>query len=107
MSSYVMALALVLTVAGSQAAAAQSGGAMRFQGLDRNGDGRITRAEWNGSDQSFRVHDWNGDGVLSGDEVRAGARVPRQTTEPEIDSRDREYRVRRLDGTWLQQCRPQ
>ena len=31
MSSYVMALALVLTVAGSQAAAAQSGGAMRFR----------------------------------------------------------------------------
>lgn len=46
---------------------------MRFQGMDANRDGRITRAEWRGSDQSFRRHDWNGDGILSGDEVRAGA----------------------------------
>ena len=40
--------------------------------MDRNNDGIITRAEWNGSAQSFRVHDWNSDGVLSGDEVRVG-----------------------------------
>jgi Ca2+-binding EF-hand superfamily protein len=43
----------------------------RFQGMDDNGDGQISRAEWQGSAQSFRVHDWNGDGVLSGAEVRA------------------------------------
>ena len=73
MSSNMLAIALVFAVAGGQTAAAQRGQAMRFQGLDRNNDGRITRAEWNGSDQSFRVHDWNGDGVLSGDEVRPGA----------------------------------
>jgi Ca2+-binding EF-hand superfamily protein len=48
----------------------------RFQGMDQNGDGRISRAEWRGSVQSFRVHDWNNDGVLSGDEVRAGATPP-------------------------------
>jgi Ca2+-binding EF-hand superfamily protein len=48
----------------------------RFRGMDQNGDGVITRAEWRGSEQSFRVHDWNRDGVLSGDEVRAGARRP-------------------------------
>jgi hypothetical protein len=48
---------------------------MRFQGLDTNRDGRISRAEWRGNDQSFRRHDWNGDGILSGNEVRAsGAR---------------------------------
>src|SRR5687768_5402888 len=47
---------------------------MRFQGLDRNSDGRITRNEWRGNDQSFTNEDWNGDGVLSGDEVRPGAR---------------------------------
>jgi Ca2+-binding EF-hand superfamily protein len=46
---------------------------MRFQGMDRNHDGVITRNEWRGSDQSFRTHDWNHDGVLSGDEVRPGA----------------------------------
>src|SRR5438477_8532308 len=41
-------------------------GAIRFQDMDRNHDGIITRDEWRGSDQSFRMHDWNGDGVLSG-----------------------------------------
>jgi Ca2+-binding EF-hand superfamily protein len=49
---------------------------MRFQGMDRNGDGVITRAEWNGSDRSFENNDWNGDGILSGSEVRPGARRP-------------------------------
>jgi hypothetical protein len=46
---------------------------MRFERLDRNNDGRISRDEWNGNERSFRNHDWNGDGVLSGKEVRAGA----------------------------------
>ena len=50
---------------------------MRFQGMDRNNDGIVTRAEWRGSDRAFRNQDWNGDGILSGEEVRAGAR--RQT----------------------------
>ena len=42
--------------------------------MDRDGDGVITRAEWRGSDRSFDVHDWNRDGVLSGDEIRPGSR---------------------------------
>lgn len=45
----------------------------RFQSLDDNRDGRITRDEWDGNERSFRNHDWNGDGVLSGNEVRTGA----------------------------------
>ena len=48
--------------------------AIRFQAMDRNNDGVITRQEWQGSNQSFDVHDWNGDGRLSGEEVRVGAR---------------------------------
>lgn len=47
---------------------------MRFQAMDRNNDGRVTRDEWNGSARSFEIHDWNNDGVLSGDEVRPGGR---------------------------------
>jgi len=46
---------------------------IRFRGLDRDHDDRITRAEWRGNDRSFANQDWNGDGVLSGDEVRGGA----------------------------------
>jgi len=44
----------------------------RFRSMDANRDGVIARNEWNGSVQSFRVHDWNNDGVLSGDEVVTG-----------------------------------
>jgi EF hand len=54
---------------------------MRFAGMDRNGDGRITRDEWRGNDVSFNQHDWNGDGVLSGDEVRPGAQPNRREAE--------------------------
>jgi len=39
----------------------QSREAMRFQGMDSNRDGVITRREWRGSDTSFRTQDWNGD----------------------------------------------
>jgi hypothetical protein len=46
---------------------------IRFFEMDRNNDGQITRQEWNGSARSFDVHDWNGDGRLSGEEVRVGA----------------------------------
>ena len=49
---------------------------MRFRTMDSDNDGRITRGEWRGSRPSFNVHDWNRDGVLSGDEVRAAARRP-------------------------------
>ena len=38
--------------------------------FDPNRDGVISRAEWAWDEQSFRVHDWNRDGLLSGDEVR-------------------------------------
>ena len=74
----------------------------RFAGMDRNADGRITRAEWRGSLQSFRVHDWNNDDVLSGDEVRAGAARPRPQ-DPDYRPNDpwledwSEQRFQRLD----------
>ena len=41
----------------------------RFRGMDANNDGVISRTEWRGSAQSFNVHDWDNDDVLSGDEV--------------------------------------
>jgi Ca2+-binding EF-hand superfamily protein len=51
---------------------------IRFQAMDLNGDRIIQRSEWRGSARSFEVHDWNGDGVLSGVEVRIGGRRPAQ-----------------------------
>ena len=47
--------------------------AMRFAGMDVNNDGVITRREWRGSTRAFEIQDWNGDGILSGEEVRPGA----------------------------------
>jgi Ca2+-binding EF-hand superfamily protein len=55
----------------------------RFRGMDRNRDGTITRNEWRGSNQSFNVHDWDGNGVLEGTEVRAGAFRQGRTLEDE------------------------
>lgn len=49
---------------------------MRFVDLDRNHNGMIEKNEWRGSPRSFYIHDWNNDGVLSGDEVRVGAVPP-------------------------------
>jgi len=47
---------------------------MRFESMDTNRDGAISRDEWRGSDRAFQNQDWNGDGQLSGNEVRIGAR---------------------------------
>ncbi|OFW17414.1 MAG: hypothetical protein A3F70_10515 [Acidobacteria bacterium RIFCSPLOWO2_12_FULL_67_14] len=70
-----------------------AGGAMarRFRGMDRDGDGRITRSEWRGSARSFDVHDWNDDGMLSGNEVDAGSARVGRTLEDEDFERDEEF----------------
>jgi Ca2+-binding EF-hand superfamily protein len=65
---------------------------MRFADLDRNRNGRIERDEWRGSPRSFAMHDWNNDGVLSGDEVSTGALPPRGSLEADdynMSSNDR------------------
>lgn len=56
---------------------------MRFREMDANRDGVITASEWQGTRQSFRTHDWNRDNLLSGDEVRPGAR--RQAAIDDLD----------------------
>lgn len=83
---------ITLSLAATVAAQDRGKSAIRFQVWDANGDGVITRAEWRGNDRAFRNHDWNGDGKLSGDEVRAGAR--RSST---WDDRDIEGSIDRED----------
>lgn len=75
-------------------AEAQSGS--RFQGMDRNRDGRITRDEWQGSERSFQNHDWNNDGVLSGNELRSGAQ---RESDWEQADHDPNWRERTLSYT--------
>jgi Ca2+-binding EF-hand superfamily protein len=61
----------------------------RFRGMDTNNDGVITRREWRGNDQSFDNQDWNGDGVISGDEVVPGARrAARRAADHDFDALD-------------------
>jgi len=79
-------------VEGGQRAPANPPAEMRFQAMDTNRDGMISPAEWRGSDQSFQRHDWNGDRVLSGNEVRIGA--PREFGEEgdDYDQKRPEFR---------------
>jgi Ca2+-binding EF-hand superfamily protein len=67
-----LALQLTLEAQSRFRPAPQQNTEMRFRAMDGNNDGVVTRAEWRGSAQSFAEHDWNDDGVLSGDEVRIG-----------------------------------
>jgi hypothetical protein len=84
-----LALAVVVSALPFAAAAAQSRFSsppvqtqqsqqqVRIADMDVNGDGVITRREWRnggGSIQAFDSADWNSDGVLSGNEMRAVTR---------------------------------
>jgi hypothetical protein len=69
---------------------------IRFQNMDRNGDGVITRQEWNPNRGSFDAQDWNGDGVLSGEEVQPGAQRGRRGEE--IDNRDDRFATLDTNG---------
>ena len=76
-----------VTPCGAQQAQSRN---MRFQAMDLNGDGVITREEWRGNTKSFREHDWNGDGRLSGDEVRPGARFDPQWDQRSVGTSGRD-----------------
>jgi Ca2+-binding EF-hand superfamily protein len=59
---------------------------IRFEEMDRNRNRVIERGEWSGSPGSFAGHDWNGDGELSNEELRRGARrTARPAAETDFD----------------------
>jgi hypothetical protein len=92
----------------AQAAAARSSNdqPMRFRDMDGNGDRVITRAEWRGNDQSFKEHDTNADGVLSGNEVLASVQPPapnrsrREERVVRFDRMDRDHDGRLGRSEW-------
>ena len=88
-SSVFLAAGLCLGVAAgadAQGRATRTNAPIRFQAMDADGNGVITRQEWRGNDRSFRNHDWNGDGRLSGDEVRVGARRQNRWDDRDIET---------------------
>jgi len=92
-----LALALVCGFAASTAAAQgrEQRATMRFADMDTNRDGVITQQEWRGNARSFQLQDWNGDGILSGDEVRPGATRGGARGD---ETRDPEGRLRSMDA---------
>ncbi len=94
-----LAASMMVAVMGASALDAQGRAhpTMRFADMDTNNDRRLSRGEWRGTDASFKVHDWNGDGVLSGNEVRVGAWRPARGTPPaDFDTPD----VAHVFGDW-------
>ena len=67
-----LACALAMTV--PLTLGAQQAARTRFDAMDTNNDGVITRAEWRGSERAFLNQDWDGDGRLAGQEVAIGGR---------------------------------
>ena len=71
--------ALVIALGATGAVVARDGGhgdraAMMFERLDANGDGQITREEFDGAREArFTEADGNGDGLLSAEEMIAAA----------------------------------
>jgi len=64
--------------AAQKAPARQATAADTFAAMDTDHDGKITRAEWKGNAVGFAMLDRNGDGVLSGDELKPAAQAPAQ-----------------------------
>lgn len=72
----VFVLALSTIVAADAQAQGRGPAPMRFQQMDLDHDGTISRSEWRGSPAAFQAHDWNRDDVLSGAELRPGVERP-------------------------------
>ena len=88
---FLLAFSSLALCALPNAADAQSPARMRFESMDRDHNGVITKDEWQGSLRSFQVHDWNGDGRLSGQEVAIGGRrtTPVETADHNPTSAER------------------
>jgi hypothetical protein len=93
--SYPLVLDVALGTVGASVANARIGtesGALagfdsqnEFSGLDRNGDGLITRREWAGTRRAFNERDLDRDGLLTPDELGVADDIDRRG---DIDRRD-------------------
>jgi len=86
-----MTFTAVCTLSATAVLAQSRSPRVRFDEMDVNRDGIITRSEWRGSDHDFRVHDVNGDGVVTWREMTPNGRsVDRYGDRDQQSARDQE-----------------
>ena len=100
-SKAMMAVAVAVVIGGKPARHSAARPLDAIQGVSIGGMMAGSRAlSGTGNDSSFQVHDWNGDGILFGDEAEPG-RMPRTDEEAAVGRR-RPRDLQRLDGPRLQ-----
>ena len=82
-----LVIATVTCALGATTLLAQSRGRVRFDDIDQNHDGVISRDEWRGSDRDFRYYDLNRDGALSRSEFSNWRRLADDPTRPTDQTR--------------------
>jgi Ca2+-binding EF-hand superfamily protein len=99
MIAKMLLVAATVAIAGGTAEA-QRARALRFQDLDVDRDGRVSRAEWKGSDRAFDAYDRNGDGDLTRAEIRQARRNGGEAADDRLllDDRDEASRFDGLDA---------
>src|SRR3954463_6645040 len=84
-----------------QAPVRQATAADTFAAMDTDHDGKITRAEWKGNAIGFAMLDRNGDGVLSGDELKPASHAPAQDASADTFAKlDRNHDDRLTRAEW-------
>ena len=88
----VLTLFTAVCTLGATAVLAQSHSPrVRFDEMDVNHDGVISRSEWRGTDRDFRAYDVNGDGVVTWREMTPNGRsADRQGDHDQQSARDQE-----------------
>jgi Ca2+-binding EF-hand superfamily protein len=94
MRSTIFATTVTCLAAHLLAASALAQSKAEIQAMDKNGDGVVTRAEWQGERGAFRLHDTNKDDMLSGTEVwDAGSRSRARANQDFSDWTDQRFAV--------------
>jgi Ca2+-binding EF-hand superfamily protein len=87
--------------AAQQAPVRQPTAADAFAAMDTDHDGKISRAEWKGNAVGFALLDRNGDGALSGDELKAAGYAPAQDAAADAFAKlDRNHDDRLTRAEW-------
>jgi Ca2+-binding EF-hand superfamily protein len=84
-----------------QAPVRQATAADTFAAMDTDHDGKVTRAEWKGNAIGFAMLDRNGDGVLSGDELKPADHAPARDSSADTFAKlDRNHDGRLTRAEW-------